>query len=92
MKVPVQSFPTGGSKQQVSTGGGAQPRWRRSGELYYLGPDRVLMAVATAGNSPIQFSRPAPLLPDTDWRCGRTARTIFHDPDTTRQSTVCDSC
>jgi eukaryotic-like serine/threonine-protein kinase len=36
----------------VSTGGGVQPRWRGDGkELFYLGPDRRLIAVrvTTAG-------------------------------------------
>lgn len=40
---------------QVSTVGGYVPRWRRDGrELYYLAPDRTLMAVAVdlAGSQP----------------------------------------
>jgi eukaryotic-like serine/threonine-protein kinase len=47
-QVYVQSFPaSGGGKWQVSTGGGTQPSWRRDGkELFYLAPDRNLMAVA----------------------------------------------
>lgn len=35
-EVYVASFPTGGSKWQVSTGGGAQPRWRRDGKALYF--------------------------------------------------------
>jgi hypothetical protein len=34
-----------GSKLQVSTAGGSLPRWRQDGkEIFYLGPDRQLMA------------------------------------------------
>ena len=36
-----------GPKVQVSVGGGTMPRWRRDGsELFYLAPDRRLMAVS----------------------------------------------
>ncbi|MBI3664831.1 MAG: PD40 domain-containing protein [Acidobacteria bacterium] len=45
-QVYVQGFPKSGGKFQVSTNGGGWPRWRRDGkELYYLGPDRKMMAV-----------------------------------------------
>jgi Tol biopolymer transport system component len=45
-EVYVQSFPPSGGKWQVSTTGGAQPHWRADGkELFYLTPDRKLMAV-----------------------------------------------
>lgn len=45
-EVYVQTFPTSGGKWQVSTTGGAQPHWRFDGkELFYLTPDRKLMAV-----------------------------------------------
>ncbi len=45
-EVYVQTFPTSGSRVRVSTGGGYQPRWRRDGrELFYIAPDRKLMAV-----------------------------------------------
>lgn len=45
-QVYVQSFPTLTGKWQVSSAGGSQPRWRRDGkELFYLAPDRKLMAV-----------------------------------------------
>jgi len=37
-----------GGKWQVSTAGGQQPRWRGDGkELFYIAPDRKLMAVST---------------------------------------------
>jgi Tol biopolymer transport system component len=51
-EIYVQSFPTGGGKWQVSSGGGGQPLWRRDGkELFYVAADGRLTAVAvkTAG-------------------------------------------
>ena len=45
-EVYVQTFPNSGGKWIVSTSGGAQPRWRRDGkELFFIAPDRKLMAV-----------------------------------------------
>ncbi len=45
-EVYVQSFPASSGKVQVSTQGGADPRWRRDGkELFYLAADHKLMAV-----------------------------------------------
>ena len=42
-------FPGPGPKVQVSAGGGRLARWRRDGgELFYLAPDRRLMAVSVA--------------------------------------------
>ena len=45
-------FPAAG-KWQISTNGGDQPQWRRDGkEIFYVAPDKTLMAVSvTAGNS-----------------------------------------
>jgi hypothetical protein len=46
-EVYVQPFPTTGAKWQVSKGGGLGPQWRRDGsELFYLAPDKKLIAVA----------------------------------------------
>jgi hypothetical protein len=48
-EVYVQPFPGAGAKWQVSRGGATQPRWRRDGrELYYLGQDGRLTAVAVS--------------------------------------------
>jgi len=47
-EVYVQAFPDGVGKQIVSSGGGAEPRWRADGrELFYISADRRLMAVPT---------------------------------------------
>ena len=50
-EVYVVPFPGPGAREQVSTGGGTQPRWRRDGrELFYLSPETKMMAAeVTAG-------------------------------------------
>jgi eukaryotic-like serine/threonine-protein kinase len=46
-EVYVQTFPAGGGKWQISTDGGDQAQWRADGkELFFLGLDRKLRAVA----------------------------------------------
>ena len=61
-EVYVQSFPVPGSKRQVSIDGGAQPRWRRTGgELYYLAPDQVLMALSVKSGTLMEVGRPSAL-------------------------------
>jgi Tol biopolymer transport system component len=60
-EVYIQSFPIGGGKWQISTAGGDQPQWRGDGkELFYVGPDRNLVAVTIAASSAtIEIGRPA---------------------------------
>ena len=65
-QVYVQPFPASGAKWQISATGGADPRWRGDGkELFYLAPDRKLMAVdVKAGGAPsgtFQAGVPQPL-------------------------------
>jgi Tol biopolymer transport system component len=61
-QVYVQSFPPSGGKWQISSGGGSQPRWRRDGkELYYIAPDRKLMAVAVKTGAAFEALVPAAL-------------------------------
>jgi Tol biopolymer transport system component len=46
-EVYVQPFPGPGARIPVSTGGGAQVRWRHDGkELFYIAPNGELMAVS----------------------------------------------
>jgi hypothetical protein len=48
-EIYVQAFPGPAGKQQVSTAGGSQPRWRRNGkELFYVAADTKLMSVPVA--------------------------------------------
>jgi Tol biopolymer transport system component/predicted Ser/Thr protein kinase len=54
-EIYVRPFPEGGGKWQISTNGGAQPRWRRGGgELFYVEEDQLMaVSVSTAqGFSP----------------------------------------
>ena len=48
-EVYVRPFSRDGDKLQVSTAGGGWPRWRRDGkEIFYLAPDRTIVAVPVA--------------------------------------------
>jgi hypothetical protein len=61
-EVYVQQFPGLGSKRAVSVGGGAGAYWRRDGrELFYLSPDRTLMAVDVRLDDTISIGRPRAL-------------------------------
>jgi Tol biopolymer transport system component len=58
-EVYVQTFPTPGSKRQVSVGGGRQPSWRDDGkELFYLSPDRKLMAAPISTGQTLEAGTP----------------------------------
>ena len=46
LEIYVRPFPGPGSQQQVSLGGGSQPRWSRDGrELFYMTADGRMMAI-----------------------------------------------
>jgi eukaryotic-like serine/threonine-protein kinase len=61
-EVYVTAFPTTGERSQLSDAGGVQPVWKQDGrELYYLGPDGALNAVALLNGDRLQFSAPRPL-------------------------------
>jgi Tol biopolymer transport system component len=48
-EIYVASFPGPGGKWQISTAGGAYPRWRRdSSEIFYLAPDNRLMVASVS--------------------------------------------
>lgn len=62
MEVYVRPFPTGDGKWQLSSTGGADPRWRRDGkELFYIATNRTLMAVAVEATSVFKSGVPQPL-------------------------------
>ena len=51
-EIYVQSFPAPGGKRRISIGGGLRPFWRGDGkELFYLAPDKKLMAVEIEADS-----------------------------------------
>jgi dipeptidyl aminopeptidase/acylaminoacyl peptidase len=65
-QVYVQSFPMLTGKWQVSPDGGSQPRWRRDGkELFYLAPDRKLMAVTVKAGDAFEAEAPHTLFDTT---------------------------
>jgi hypothetical protein len=52
-EIYVVPFPGPGGKQQISTSGGQQPRWRGDGkEIFYLDRDNKLMAASVNGQGP----------------------------------------
>ncbi len=58
----VSPFPTFDGKWQVSRGGGEEPRWRGDGkELFYLAPDRKLIAVDIKTSPTFEVGSPVPL-------------------------------
>jgi Tol biopolymer transport system component/predicted Ser/Thr protein kinase len=58
-EIYVQTFPAGNERQQVSVGGGTQPRWRGDGkELFYISPDRKVMAVDIPAGKELEAGKP----------------------------------
>jgi dipeptidyl aminopeptidase/acylaminoacyl peptidase len=58
----VQRFPEGGSKRQVSNGGGSGPRWRQDGsELFYYAADGKLMAAQAPRGESFEMDAPVSL-------------------------------
>jgi eukaryotic-like serine/threonine-protein kinase len=61
-EIYVQSFPSPGSKRQVSTSGGTQPRWSLDQkELFYLASDGMLMSVEVRVTPNFEAGVPRPL-------------------------------
>ena len=62
-EVYIGEFPGGGGRWQVSAGGGVEPRWRPDGkELFYVSPDRTVMAVTMQFNQRLVLpAAPRPL-------------------------------
>jgi serine/threonine protein kinase len=63
-QIYVQPFPNADGRWQVSTEGGAEPRWRGDGrELYFIGADRRMMAVPVTTAASFEHGTPQPLFP-----------------------------
>ena len=61
-EVYVQTFPVPGRKRQISSNGGAMPRWRQDGrELFYVAADQFITAIPIGGGDTLQLGPPAPL-------------------------------
>jgi Tol biopolymer transport system component len=58
-EVYVQPFPRGGAKWPVSVGGGSEPVWSRNGhELFYRGPDGMMVVSFTTSDSTFKADKP----------------------------------
>jgi eukaryotic-like serine/threonine-protein kinase len=61
-QVYVQSIPASGTKFQISSTGGGQPRWSRDGkELFYISAENKLMAVPVKIGATIETDAPKQL-------------------------------
>jgi hypothetical protein len=61
-QVFIRSFDDRQGPWQISTAGGYEPRWRADGrELFYLSPNRTMMAVALHCQATCDFGTPQPL-------------------------------
>jgi Tol biopolymer transport system component len=61
-EVYVAPFPRADTRWKISTGGGAEPRWRADGrELFYLAPDGRLMAVPVRTTGRFEAGQPVSL-------------------------------
>jgi eukaryotic-like serine/threonine-protein kinase len=62
-EVYVRPLADSSGKWQISSGGGSYPRWRRDGrEIFYIAPDKTLMAVEVQpGSSAFEAGAPKPL-------------------------------
>src|SRR5262249_5470108 len=61
-EIYVETFPTRAAKWQVSANRGSLPRWSRNGkELYFIAPDRKLMAVEIDGGPKLVRGTPKEL-------------------------------
>ena len=73
-EVYVRTFPTLAKRWQISTNGGSHPVWSRDGaELYFIGPDRKMMAVRLKGGLNFDHEAPQPLF-DSRFVGGPNAR------------------
>jgi DNA-binding winged helix-turn-helix (wHTH) protein/Tol biopolymer transport system component len=63
-EVYVARYPDFGDRQQISLTGGGQPQWRADqGEIYFLAPDKTIMAAALGEAWPQEPALPRRLFP-----------------------------
>ena len=61
-EVYVSMYPPSGLKTPASVAGGTVPRWSHDGkELFFLAPDRRMMAVSVQASSSVALGQPTPL-------------------------------
>jgi hypothetical protein len=64
-EVYVQSFPTPGSKVQVSNNGGDQAAWARNGKSLFFRGGGAIHEVTFSAGPPVAIGKPRVLFPDT---------------------------
>jgi hypothetical protein len=85
----VQTFPASGVKYQISSLGGIDAQWRRDGqELFYVGPDKKLMAVPVKLGSTLEAGAPQPLFPVPETTT--TLKTFVYQPSVDGQRFLVD--
>ena len=68
-EIYVRPFPSGHARTQVSSHGGAQPRWRADGrELFYVANDGTLMAVPMGAGTDMAPGTPVALFREPSLR------------------------
>ena len=78
-EVYVQAFPPSGARWQVSRSGGRQPQWAPDGrQIFYISPDKKLIAVDVDGSTSRFDVRASRVLVDT--RVGGWERTHLGNP------------
>jgi serine/threonine-protein kinase len=80
-EIYVVPFPTANGKWQISTGGGSQPRWNRTGrELFYRNRDEI-MAVRVDTNPTLRSGTPTILVSGLQQRQYRPAYDVDRSSD-----------
>jgi Tol biopolymer transport system component len=78
-EVFVQAFPPAGARWQISKNGGRQPQWAPDGkQLFYISPEKKLIAVDVDGSTPRFVVKSSRVLVDT--RVGGWERTHLGNP------------
>jgi Tol biopolymer transport system component len=79
-EIYVTSFPAPHGRWQVSTGGGAQPRWRSDGkELFYISSDGKIMAVPVTSGANFDSGTPVALFQATAWQPSSSRDLFVYD-------------
>ena len=62
-EIYVRPFPSLDREHKISRDGGLHPRWRSSGEIFFLSPDRVMMSAMVSTREGFRASIPTKLFP-----------------------------
>jgi eukaryotic-like serine/threonine-protein kinase len=94
-EVYLQQFETGHQRTQISTDGGEEPAWGRTGRELFYRKGGKMMSVSVNANPELSVGKPAVLfsglytyniVPNRDYDVGREGRFIMVEPDLTVNS------